>query len=281
MSFYTIPVRTRNRVRRPEKYSFSSLKAWSRCRPASRPAGPGAAGGDGVARVDGLTVFVPRSAPGDLLRVRVTRVEARFARAEIDAVLEALVGEQDNATLALVRQGLGGRSPAELLEPDGLARFQAAIAADGGGSQQILSQILMASTYPADVKAAAEWSKAHPDEKGDAAVTKVDGQPWDPSVKSLVAFPQVLAMMREKPTDVQRLGDAFLADPGRVMDRVQFLRSKAQQAGNLKSNEQVKVTVEPGMGCELKSFKVAVTVEVAESPICGGVARMTRENGWR
>ena len=63
----------------------------------------------------------------------------------------------------------------------------------------LLSQILMASTYPADVKAAAEWSKAHPDEKGDAAVTKVDGQQWDPSVKSLVAFPQVLAMMRDKP----------------------------------------------------------------------------------
>ena len=108
----------------------------------------------------------------------------------------------------------------------------------------LLSQILMASTYPADVKAAAEWSRAHPDDKGDAAVTKVDGQEWDPSVKSLVAFPQVLAMMRERPTDVQRLGDAFLAEPTRVMDRVQFLRQKAQQAGNLKSTEQQKVSVQ-------------------------------------
>lgn len=108
----------------------------------------------------------------------------------------------------------------------------------------LLSQILMASTYPADVKAAAEWSRAHPDEKGDAAVNKVDGQEWDPSVKSLVAFPQVLAMMREKPTDVQRLGDAFLAEPERVMDRVQFLRKKAQQAGNLKSTEQQKVATQ-------------------------------------
>ena len=108
----------------------------------------------------------------------------------------------------------------------------------------LLSQILMASTYPADVKAAAEWSRAHPDEKGDAAVTKVDGQEWDPSVKSLVAFPQVLAMMRERPSDVQRLGDAFLAEPTRVMDRVQFLRTKAQQAGNLKSTEQQKVATQ-------------------------------------
>ena len=63
-------------------------------------------------------------------------------------------------------------------------------------------------------------------------------------MKSLVAFPQVLAMMGDKPSDVQRLGDAFLADPGRVMDRVQFLRKKAQQAGNLKSNEQQKVATQ-------------------------------------
>jgi len=108
----------------------------------------------------------------------------------------------------------------------------------------LLSQILMASTYPADVKEAAAWAKAHPDDKGDAAVAKVDGQPWDPSVKSLVAFPQVLSMMGDKPNDVQRLGDAFLADPGRVMDRVQFLRKKAEQAGNLKSNEQQKVSTQ-------------------------------------
>lgn len=108
----------------------------------------------------------------------------------------------------------------------------------------LLSQILMASTYPADVADAAKWSKAHPTDKGDAAVSKVESQDWDPSVKSLVAFPQVLAMMGEKPRDVQRLGDAFLADAGLVMDRVQFLRTKAQEAGNLKSNDQQKVVAQ-------------------------------------
>jgi hypothetical protein len=108
----------------------------------------------------------------------------------------------------------------------------------------LLSQILMASTYPADVKEAAEWSRANPDAKGDAAVKQIADREWEPSVQSLVAFPQVLAMMREKPDDVQRLGDAFLADPGRVMDRVQFLRQKAQQAGNLKSSEQQKVATQ-------------------------------------
>ncbi|MEC5399821.1 DUF3300 domain-containing protein [Uliginosibacterium sp. H1] len=108
----------------------------------------------------------------------------------------------------------------------------------------LLSQVLMASTYPADVKAAVEWSKAHPDDKGDAAVKKVENESWEPSVQSLVAFPQVLSMMGAKPDDVQNLGDAFLADPGRVMDRVQFLRKKAEEAGNLKSNEHQKVSTQ-------------------------------------
>lgn len=106
----------------------------------------------------------------------------------------------------------------------------------------LLSQILMASTYPADVKDAAAWVKAHPNAKGEDAVKQVQAEPWEPSVQSLVAFPQVLAMMEAKPGDVQRLGDAFLADPGRVMDRVQFLRQTAQSAGNLKTNEQQKVS---------------------------------------
>jgi len=108
----------------------------------------------------------------------------------------------------------------------------------------LLAQVLMASTYPVDVAAAVAWSKAHPDDKGDAAILKVEGQPWEASVKSLVAFPQVLAMMGARPDDVQRLGDAFLADPARVMDRVQFLRKKAQEAGNLKTTEQQKVSTE-------------------------------------
>jgi hypothetical protein len=108
----------------------------------------------------------------------------------------------------------------------------------------LLSQILMASTYPADVREAAEWSRQRPDLKGDAAVKQVERMDWDPAVQSLVAFPQVLAMMRERPGDVQRLGDAFLADPGLVMDRVQFLRRKAQQAGNLKTNPQQTVVVQ-------------------------------------
>ena len=110
----------------------------------------------------------------------------------------------------------------------------------------LLSQVLMASTYPSDVAEAVDWAYAHRDKfEGDAAVEAVRDKPWDPSVQSLVAFPQVLAMFGENPQWVRDLGDAFLAQPGEVMDSVQFLRSKAKAAGNLESNEQQRIAIEP------------------------------------
>ncbi|HYP71790.1 MAG TPA: DUF3300 domain-containing protein, partial [Variovorax sp.] len=108
----------------------------------------------------------------------------------------------------------------------------------------LLSQVLMAATYPADVADAAKWSKANPNQKGDAAVKAVQEQTWDPSVQSLVAFPQVIQMMGDQPDWVQNLGDAFLASSKDVLDSAQRLRTKAQQNGSLKTTEQQTVTVE-------------------------------------
>jgi len=108
----------------------------------------------------------------------------------------------------------------------------------------LLSQVLMASTYPDDVTAAAKWSREHPDAKGDAAVQQVEGFAWDPSVASLVAYPQVIVTMGEKPDWVRDLGDAFLEQPDDVMESVQRLRAQAQKAGNLQSNEQMQVSVQ-------------------------------------
>ena len=105
----------------------------------------------------------------------------------------------------------------------------------------LLSQILMASTYPLEVIEAARWSKANPNLKGDQAVQAVAENTWDPSVKSLVAFPHILMMMDEKLNWMERLGDVFLAQQQEVMDTVQSLRQKASDAGNLKSNDQIRV----------------------------------------
>ncbi|MGV6826698.1 MAG: DUF3300 domain-containing protein [bacterium] len=108
----------------------------------------------------------------------------------------------------------------------------------------LLSQILMASTYPDQVSEAAKWSKDNSDQKGDDAVKAVQDKAWDPSVASLVAFPQALSMMGEKPDWVEQMGDAFLASPDKVMDTVQGLRKKAKEAGNLESSKEQKVSVD-------------------------------------
>src|SRR5215470_4318571 len=108
----------------------------------------------------------------------------------------------------------------------------------------LLSQVLMAATYPLEVVQAARWVKANPNVKGDAAVKAVESQTWDVSVKSLVAFPQILEPMNEKIDWTQKLGDAFLADQKAVLDAVQQLRTRADKSGNLKSTEQQKVIVE-------------------------------------
>ncbi len=109
----------------------------------------------------------------------------------------------------------------------------------------LMSQVLMAATYPANVVQAVQWSRDNPTLQGDAAIQAVSNQPWDPSVKSLVAFPQLMALMGENPEWVQNLGDAFLAQPKDVMDAVQKLRLLAQQTGSLKSTPQQTVTTSP------------------------------------
>jgi hypothetical protein len=108
----------------------------------------------------------------------------------------------------------------------------------------LLSQVLMAATYPLEIVQAARWSKSSGNQGGDAALAKVSDQNWDPSVQSLVAFPQVLAMMSDQLDWTQKLGDAFLAQQSDVMDSIQRLRSQAQRAGNLSSNTQQNVVTQ-------------------------------------
>ena len=110
----------------------------------------------------------------------------------------------------------------------------------------LLSQILMAATYPEEVAEAARWSRAHSGVEGDAAVRMVQDYEWDPSVKSLVAFPQVLTRMEENPDWTRKLGDAFIVQEPVVMEAVQGLRRRAQEAGQLASDERLRVIQQPG-----------------------------------
>ena len=105
-------------------------------------------------------------------------------------------------------------------------------------------QVLMASTYPLEIVSAERWVKANPKLKDKALEDALQKQTWDPSVKSLAVFPQVLTMMSDKIDWTQKLGDAVLAGQKDVMSTVQSLRQKASAQGNLKDTDQQKVTTE-------------------------------------
>src|SRR5262249_38241775 len=105
----------------------------------------------------------------------------------------------------------------------------------------LLSQILMASTYPLEVVAAARWVQANPGVSGKALEDAMQKQSWEPSVKTLTAVTQTLQRMNDKLDWTRDLGDAFLAQQVDVLQAVQRLRQRADDAGNLKTTEQQRV----------------------------------------
>jgi hypothetical protein len=106
---------------------------------------------------------------------------------------------------------------------------------------ELLSQVLIASTYPLEVVQADRWVQEHP---GESATS----QSWDESIKALTQTPDVLHTMSENLDWTQKLGDAVLAQQDDVMDAVQRLRAKAYAENNLKSTDQQNVRVEPATG---------------------------------
>jgi uncharacterized membrane protein YgcG len=108
----------------------------------------------------------------------------------------------------------------------------------------LLAQVLMASTYPIEIVSAERWVKANPGLKDKALEDALQQQTWDPSVKSLAVFPQVLMMMSEKIDWTQKLGDAFLAQQKDVLATAQALRSKAVAQGSLTDSKEQKVVTE-------------------------------------
>jgi len=107
----------------------------------------------------------------------------------------------------------------------------------------MLSQVLVASTYPLEVIQLQQWLAQHKDLKDKALADAVEKQDWDPSIQSLAGLPDLVKLLSENIKWTTDLGNAFLAQQNDVMDAVQRMRKKAQDNGNLKSNEQQKVEV--------------------------------------
>ena len=106
----------------------------------------------------------------------------------------------------------------------------------------LVAQVLMASTYPLQVAEAYNWQRENSRLSGNSLNQALQQQDWDPSVKSLVAFPPVLGMMGSQLSWTQNLGNAVLAQQSSVMSAIQDLRAKAKAAGALQSNSQQTVT---------------------------------------
>ena len=128
-----------------------------------------------------------------------------------------------------------------LLKPEQLDALVAPIALY---PDELLANVLAASTYPLEAVQADRWVKANKNLKGDALKTAVDKQAWDDSVKALAGTPDVLAMMSDKIDWTKDLGDAVLAQQPDVMDAIQRLRAKAHARNKLVTNKQQKVSVQ-------------------------------------
>jgi Protein of unknown function (DUF3300) len=102
----------------------------------------------------------------------------------------------------------------------------------------LVAQILASSTFPEQVVEADKWVQAHPGLKDEALGQAVDLQPWDPSVKALTAFPSVLGNMNKNLSWTSSLGDAYFNQEQDLMNAVQVMRRRAQEADNLKTTEQ-------------------------------------------
>lgn len=134
----------------------------------------------------------------------------------------------------------------------------------------VLTHVLIAATYPLEVVQASRWVKANPGLQGDAAVRAVESKEWDPSVKALVAFPQLLTRLSEDLDWTEQLGEAFLTDETNVLASVQNLRQKAYANGALNDNKHIVVEREKEIIVIEPARKEVVYVPVYDTRVVYG-----------
>ncbi len=129
--------------------------------------------------------------------------------------------------------------PSQALSPDQLDDLVAPVALY---PDPLISQILVAATYPLELVQASQWLQRNPGLTGADLTQGAQQQNWDPSIQAMVVFPDLVKRLNQDITWTTNLGNAFLAQQADVMDAVQRMRLKAQQAGKLPSTSQQRVT---------------------------------------
>jgi hypothetical protein len=160
------------------------------------------------------------------------------------AILAALIVITSGCD-AVAIQGSQGTQPAPIqpaqISPEHMQQLVAPIALY---PDELVAQVLAASTYPTEIVEANRWLQQNSSLKGAQLASEVDKQSWDPSVKALTQFPSVLANMDKNLSWTSALGDAYFNDQQDVMNAIQALRKRAQDAGTLKSTAQENVTTQ-------------------------------------
>jgi hypothetical protein len=171
------------------------------------------------------------------MKISTTIVHRLFALLVISflatsSVLTVQTHAQDGGYAAFSEAAYGREELAQMLAPVALY------------PDALLSQILMAATYPIEVIEADRWVRMNARLKDEALDAALLDKNWDPSVKAICHFPSILALMSERITETTNLGNAFLAQEADVLAMVQELRARAHAQGNLTSTDQQKVIVQ-------------------------------------
>src|ERR1700730_1704516 len=197
------------------------------------------------------------------MRSKTTMAFRRLALCAVPLMLTwglaATPARAQDATAA-VQASAQTQTPAEAKLPEG--QIEQLVAPIALYPDPLLTQVLMASTYPLEVVEAARWSHDNSTVSGQALQDAMQAQSWDPSVKALTAVPQTLQMMNAKLDWTQQLGDAFLAQQQDVLAAVQKLRAQAQAAGNLQSTPQQTVTLTPAPADVAASGGIAQAITI-------------------
>ncbi|TKB45731.1 DUF3300 domain-containing protein [Thalassotalea mangrovi] len=178
----------------------------------------------------------------------MTRLTQLLAMVCLTSSASMLFAQQPNNTARQISPATTEKATAaEKRQPDSdeqifsEAQLQQMLAPIALYPDSLLTHILIAATYPLEVVQANRWRQKNLSMSNDQAMKAVENEDWDPSVKALIAFPEVLQRISDDLDWLQDLGDAFLDDEQRLLANIQSLRQQADKAGSLDSMDKVDV----------------------------------------
>ncbi len=189
-------------------------------------------------------------------------VQGRIVQVFVFSLLAGLVLTAGGTKFTVAQVASEGPT-AEPVALKSSAQLQQMIAPIALYPDALVAQILAASTYPTQIVEANRWLQRHANLQGEQLAASVNQQAWDPSVKALTAFPSVLANLDQNLSWTTALGEVYFNQQQEVLDAVQVLRRRAEDAGNLQnaaqervSNEGSTIVIEPATPevCYLPSY---------------------------